>query len=414
MNSKSVARRRFLIGGGAALATLAAGRGSPNNQSFPTEEGHRRQRELLAYGQRSRFVKTERKVQYIYGTDKLHQGMDALTPLAQMTGIITPASLHYTSNHGNVPPDIDPAAHGLMIYGMVNRPLVLTMQDLMRLPSVSGIYFIECNANVPNRRGRTVQDTHGKIACSEWTGVPLSVLLREAGVKAGATWVLAEGAEPTKHFKSVPIAKAMEDVLVAYGQNGEPVRPHNGYPLRLVVPGFEGIYQVKWLRRIRLVDRPFLSFWEQSRFIAKNPKTRHFIYELGPKSVITFPSGEQQLPGHGSYTIRGYAWTGYGAVRRVEISIDGGRTWNDARLLEPVLRHAMTRFEYPWTWKGGEAELQSRCTDEAGNVQPSAAEFAKFWNYDLDKMHPDSTQVGHVNFIQPWRVANDGSVHNAL
>jgi sulfane dehydrogenase subunit SoxC len=301
-----------------------------------------------------------------------------------------------------------------MVYGMVDRPLVFTMQDLMQLPSVSGVYFIECNANVPNRRGKTVQDTHGKIACSEWTGVPLSVLLKEAGVRAGAGWILAEGAEPTKHAKSVPMAKAMADVLVAYGQNGEPVRPHNGYPLRLVVPGFEGIYQVKWVRRIRVVDRPFLSFWEQSRFIAKNPNTRHFIFELGPKSVITCPSGGQQLPGRGSLMIRGYAWTGYGAVRRVEVSTDGGKTWNDARLLQPLLRHALTRFELPWTWKGGEAELQSRCTDEAGNVQPTAAAFAKFWSYDLDRMQPDSTQLGHVNIIQPWRVANDGSVQNAL
>ena len=321
-------------------------------------------------------------------------GLDARTPLGELTGTITPSALHYVSSHGNDPPDIDPREHRLMIYGMVDRPLVLTMDELMRFPAVSRVHYIECIANAPRAEQKTLEQMHGMTACSEWTGVPLSLLLKEVGVRSGASWILSEGAEATKLGASMPMGKAMDDVLVAYGQNGEALRPHNGFPLRLVVPGFQGKYHVKWLRRIRVVDRPYITYWEKHSY-AKRPAAQRtgpntmanshvagegsYFMEQGPKSVIIFPSGEQRLPSRGYYTINGLAWSGCGAVRRVEISTNGGRTWSDTQLQEPLLRVALTCFTFPWTWNGGEAVLLSRCTDEKGQVQPSSAEFASFW-----------------------------------
>jgi len=291
---------------------------------------------------------------------------------------------------------------------MVERPLIFTMEELKRLPSITRIHYIECRANSP-RAGeeRTLQQNHGWISCSEWTGVPLSLLLKEAGVKPGATWVLGESAEPTKGAKSIPLGKAMLDVLIAYGQNGEPVRPHNGYPLRLVAPGFEGNFQVKWLEAINVVDRPYATYWEHTSFVkgAGGSMPLGNYWEQGPKSVITSPAGGQRLSSHGYYQIVGFAWSGNGAVRRVEVSIDGGRTWSDAQIQDPALPMALTRFQLPWRWNGAEAVLQSRCTDDRGQVQPTKANHTAFWG---DWGPP------HGNPIQPWRVTRDGQVFNAL
>jgi sulfane dehydrogenase subunit SoxC len=422
MASKGSSRRRFLTDG-AALAGLAVGMRSAGNQTLTAQSGRPETarpavvpagvvapgaRDIMPYGDRSRFVTAGRTRHTMIGNMDMHRdpnGFDASTPIDQMVGILTPPPLHYVSSHGNAPPDIDPKHHRLVISGMVDRPLEFTMEDLMRLPYVSRIHYIECIANSPGPTERTLEQLHGMIGCSEWTGVPLSLLLKEAGVKSGATWILAEGAEPTRHGNSIPMGKAMLDVIVAYGQNGEPVRPQQGFPLRLVVPGCEGKYHVKWLKRIEVVDRAYITYWEQSHFMnAGRVKERYFI-EQGPKSVITFPAGEQRLPGPGFYNISGLAWSGGGAVRRVEVSTDGGRTWNDAQLHEPIRRMALTRFQSPWTWKGGEAVLQSRCTDEAGQVQPTAAEHDKFWG---------GARRPHGNPIQPWRVTNEGLVLNAL
>ena len=216
-----------------------------------------------------------------------------------------------------------------------------------------------------------------------------------SGLLAGGNWIIGESDEVTRSSRSAPLAKMMLDALVAYGQNGEQIRPQQGYPLRLVIPGFEGKYHVKWLKRIKVVDRPYITYWEHGTFM-KNANTKgQYFMEQGPKSVITFPAGGQKLTGRGYYTITGFAWSGSGAVRRVEVSTDGGRTWNDAQLQEPVLRLALARFQLPWTWNGG----------EAGQVQPTLADHAKFW-----------APMGgpHGNMIQPWRVTNDGQVLNAL
>ena len=410
MDSKRAARRKFLLGS-TGLLGLAVGARPTSGQTFLNRSttSDVLARERMAYGRRSRFVNTARLTKNNKVNMELHgdpNGFDAYTPLGEQMGIITPAPLHFISSHGDAPPDIDPAQHRLMIHGMVERPLVFTMEELKRLPSVSRIHFIECLENRPRAgEGFTVAENHGLVSCSEWTGVPLSLLLNEAGVKAGASWVVGESV--SKKARSFPLGKAMlEDTLVAYGQNGEPIQPHNGYPLRLVIPGFEGKFQVKWLRAVKVTDQPYVTYWEHSSFVKRSDRTPLGQYwELGPKSVITFPAGGQRLPGHGYYPIVGLAWTGAGTVRRVEISTDGGTTWNDAEIEEPALRMAMTRFRYPWTWNGEEAVLQSRCIDERGDIQPSAAELSTFWG---DYSGP------HGNQIQPWRVTNVGQVLNAL
>jgi sulfane dehydrogenase subunit SoxC len=233
----------------------------------------------------------------------------------------------------------------------------------------------------------------------------LALLLREAGVQPGATWILAEGADASGNERSLPLAKAMDDVLIAYGQNGEAPRPENGYPLRLIVPGWEGNVNVKWLRRLTVVDQPYMTRMESTGHAALMPdgKARQFGFVMEAKSVITFPSGGQRLPGPGFYEIAGLAWSGRGLVRRVEVSADGGKTWRDARLQEPVLPLAHTRFRLAWPWDGREAVLQSRCTDETGYVQPTLAELVRVRGLNSEYFN---------NAIQSWKVAADGSVHN--
>jgi len=332
-------------------------------------------------------------------------------PLQDSVGVITPSSLHYVATtRGSFMPDIDPSTHTLLIHGLVDRPLTFTMEDLKRLPSVTRLHFIECAGNRHNARHKTVQETHGMTSCAEWTGVLLSVLLKECGVKGSASWFVAEGAEEVKGASSMPIAKAMDDVLVCYGMNGEPVRPQQGFPLRLLVPGFEGIFSTKYLRRIKLVDRYYLNYNDFGH-LDKDPKVAALDYQIGPKSVITFPSGGQQLPSRGFYEISGLAWSGGGAIRSVEVSTDGGKRWHRAEIKGTPQRMAHTRFGYQWNWDGNETEIMSRCTDEIGQVQPTREQVAKYWNVPLDRNY---RVPGLDNSVQPWRIARDGSVHNGL
>ena len=426
MNPKNSDRRRFLKRG-AALAGLAVG-ASASALPLAGKPSPERVDDLHLYGERSRFVDAVRIGSINNPERRLKDEPVAFglkTPLQDQIGMITPASLHFIVSHGFEPPDIDPQEHRLLIHGMVDRPLMFTVDDLKRLPSVSRFHFIECHGNsttagpggpariAPNA---TAQDTHGFTSCSQWTGVPLSLLLKEAGVQKGASWIMAEGADASKHSKSFPLAKGMDDAIVAYGQNGEPVRPEQGFPLRLVVPGWQGINNVKWLRRIDLVDEPYMAMMETSRYpsLKLDGKSRWFEFELGPKSVITRPSGGHHLPVRGYYEISGLAWSGGGAIRRVEVSTDGGRNWKDAQLHDPVARKAHTRFSIPWNWDGEEAVLHSRCTDDQGTVQPTMAEVAKLWGTDVDFFRKTSLIVGDFNAIQPWKVNRDGSVQNAL
>jgi len=426
MNPKNSDRRRFLKNG-AALAGLAVG-ASASALPLAAEPALEKVDELHLHGERSHFVESVRTGSINNPERRLKDEPVAFglrSPLQDQIGMITPASLHFIVSHGFEPPDIDPREHRLLIHGMVDRPLIFTVDELKRLPSVSRFHFIECHGNsttagpggpariAPNA---TAQDTHGFTSCSQWTGVPLSLLLKEAGVQKSASWIMAEGADASKHSKSFPLAKGMDDAIVAYGQNGEPVRPEQGFPLRLVVPGWQGINNVKWLRRIDLVDEPYMAMMETSRYpsLKLDGKSRWFEFELGPKSVITRPSGGHHLPVRGYYEISGLAWSGGGAIRRVEVSTDGGRNWKDAQLHDPVARKAHTRFSIPWNWDGEEAVLHSRCTDDQGTVQPTMAEVAKLWGTDVDFFRKTSLIVGDFNAIQPWKVNRDGSVQNAL
>jgi sulfane dehydrogenase subunit SoxC len=397
-------RRKFLERGMAFGATLAGAAAAHAQSPAPADPSKVLGNPRRPYGARSRFETSTRKV-FRGKTDEVGPTM---TPLQDLHGIITPSSLHFEVQRGGVP-DIDPRGHRLLIHGMVDRPVILTVEEIKRLPSVSRVHFLECSGNTSSEWAgptlKTVQGTHGLTSCTEWTGVLLSLLLRETEVQQGATWILAEGADATGNERSIPIAKALDDILVAYGQNGEALRPENGYPLRLVVPGWEGNVNVKWLRRLTVSDRPYMTRMESvdHTLLMPDGKARQFAFVAEAKSVITFPSGGQRLPGRGVYEITGLAWSGRGAVRRVEVSTDGGRSWRDASLQEPVLRLAHTRFRFPWRWDGREAVLQSRCTDETGYVQPTLAA--------LVKVRGLNSRL-HLNAIQSWKVAVDGVVHN--
>jgi sulfane dehydrogenase subunit SoxC len=435
MDSKKSPRRRFLKGA-SALAGLAvgakqsaSGQAPGSGASDPRAASDARSKDSLhAHGERSRFVKSSRIGSLGLWPPALGPMRDYgfRSPLQDSVGSITPGALHFVLSHGYDPPDIDPAEHRLLIHGMVDRPLIFTMDDLRRLPSVSRLHFLECHGNTatsgPNRAIRmsenaTVQDTHGLTSCSEWSGVLLSTLLKEAGVQKGATWILAEGADAIKHSKSISLDKAMDDALVAYGQNGEPIRPEQGFPLRLLVPGWQGISNVKWLRRIKLVDLPYMAKMESTAYpsLRLDGTSRWFESEHGPKSVITRPSGGQKLPGSGFYEITGLAWSGGGTVKRVEVSTDGGRSWKDAQIQEPAARKAHTRFRMDWNWDGSEAVLQSRCTDDRKQVQPTIQELAKVWKVDMDYFKLAGTlDMGNFNAIHSWKVNRDGSVRNVV
>jgi sulfane dehydrogenase subunit SoxC len=409
-------RRRFLQSGAALGAALVAGAGLPlagRAQPAPDDPSKVLGGPLRPYGERSRFQESVRESVSPGGLNTIG---GSFTPLDETLGIITPSALHYVVQRGGTP-DIDPRKHRLLIHGLVDRPVILTMEELRRLPSTSRILFLECQGNsmaewhplptgadLPWRR-KSVRGTHGLTSCSEWTGVPLALLLREAGLQRGAAWILAEGADATGNERSIPLAKAMDDVLVAYGQNGEAMRPENGYPLRLIVPGWTGNINVKWLRRLTVADQPYLTRMDGvgQPTLMPDGKARQLQFVLEAKSVITFPAGDQRLPGPGRYEITGLAWSGRGLVQRVEVSTDGGTTWRDARLQEPVLPRAHTRFRLDWPWDGREAVLQSRCTDETGYVQPTLAALVKVRGLN---------SIYFNNAIQSWQVATDGRVHN--
>ncbi len=306
-------------------------------------------------------------------------GTSSLAPLQSLNGIITPSGLHYERHHNGIP-TIDPAKHRLIIHGMVDRPMKYSVEDLKKFPSMSRIMFLECSGNsggtARSASPKTAQAAHGLTSTSEWTGVKLSTLLEQVGLKDGAAWVLAEGSDGALLTRSVPLEKCMSDAFISYAQNGEATRPENGYPMRLMLPGFEGNINVKWLRRLEVSDKPFMTREETSKYtdlITLTGKARQFSLVMEAKSVITFPSGDMKLPGAGFYEITGIAWTGRGAIQRVEISTDGGKSWGLASLQEPVLPLAHTRFRYPWQWDGSDAVLQSRAVDETGYVQPTKA-----------------------------------------
>ena len=415
MGSKRLDRRGFLKGGAALTGGYTLGAVAPafgQTQTPASPPMIKEKTDQIAYGARSKHVTS---VRIPHGgrpsPDNFGLTFHVASPLQDSVGVITPSSLHYyATTRGSFLPDIDPREHTLMIHGLVDRPLTFSMADLKRFPSVTRLHFIECAGNRSTPRAKTVQESHGMTSCAEWTGVLLSTLLKEAGVKGSASWFVAEGKEEVKGASSMPLAKAMDDVLVAYGMNGEAVRPQNGFPLRLMVPGFEGIFHTKWLQRIKLVDRYYMNYSDFGHL--RDDKVDAALgYQWGPKSVITFPSGSQQLPGRGFYEISGLAWSGGGAIRRVEISTDNGKSWKNAEFKGTPQRMAHTRFGLPWNWDGTETVIMSRCTDELGQVQPTRAQAAKHFNKPAD---PAYSPPGLDNTIQPWRVASDGSVTNGF
>jgi sulfane dehydrogenase subunit SoxC len=330
------------------------------------------------------------------------------TPLDALDGIITPADLHYERHHGGVP-TIDPSRHTLTVHGLVDRPTVFSLADLQRFPSMSRIMFLECSGNTSWAEGpetATAQSLHGLTSTSDWFGVPVKTVLNEVGLKSGASWALAEGSDAAVMTRSVPLDKLLDDAMIAWGQNGEALRPEQGYPMRLLLPGWEGNINIKWLRRLELGDQAFMTREETSKYTDPMPDgtERQFTFAMEAKSTITWPTPAiGTLPGRGALEIKGIAWSGRGKITRVEVSTDGGRTWGDARLDEPVLAIAHTRFRFPWTWTGQDAVLQSRAYDESGYVQPSRAQL-------VDARGIRS--IYHYNGIQSWKIAAEGQVTN--
>ena len=344
------------------------------------------------------------------GLTQTTQASVSFAPLQSLFGIVTPSGLHFERHHQGWW-DIDPSKHRFMINGMVKTPKVFTMDEIMRLSAVSRFHFMECGANTAVDWGNvavpTCQYTHGMISCSEFTGVPLITLLEMAGADLkNGKFVLAEGADGSSMTRTIPMSLIKSgEVLVAYGQNGEMLRPENGYPLRLVVPGIQGVSWVKYLRRIEVGDKPYATKDEAIHYLDMMPDgmLRQYSGLQECKSVVTTPSGGQVLLDQGFYNITGLAWSGKGKVKRVDVSVDGGRNWRQARLETPVLSKALTRFNLDWVWDGKPAIIQSRATDETGFVQPT---------YQQLRAARGTRSIYHNNAIQSWLVQESGEVKN--
>jgi sulfane dehydrogenase subunit SoxC len=413
----STSRRRFLARGAAAgasatagLALSAAARAEAVSAELPPNVPSWMQRQGAGFLNPAYGLPSAHEAHVVR---KLPAAPSAFptatrTPLQNLFGSVTPNGLFFERHHAGVPA-IEPEQHRLMVHGLVNRPLLLSMKDLMRFPSVSRVHFIECSGNSATEwkgpgKG-TVQDLHGLISSAEWTGVLLSTVLAEVGLQPSAAWVLAEGADAAGMTRSVPLAKAMDDAILVYGQNGEMLRPEQGYPLRLLLPGYEGNMNIKWLRRLKLGDAPFQTREETSKYTDLMPdgSARQFTFEMDAKSIITSPSAGMRLTDKGFHEITGLAWSGRGRITRVDISTDGGRRWREAALDGPTLNRAVTRFRFPWDWQAEPATLQSRAVDETGYVQPSRSELIAARGLN---------SYYHYNGIQSWRIDLDGSVSN--
>ena len=400
MTHNRPSRRQLLQMGAAAGGSLLAGQKALALETDPRKLGE----PLGPYGERSPFEKAVRWRR----ESKTPETGSSFTPLHDSVGILTPSALHYERHHAGIP-TIDPAAHRLVIHGLVDRPLSLSMAEIRRLPSVTRILALECGGNSGSEwaatTGPDVQRSYGLLSGSEWTGVPLSLLLTEAGVQPRASWVIAEGADACRMMRSIPLAKALENSVLAYGQNGEAMRPAQGYPLRLINPGWEGNTNVKWLHSLKLTDQPYMARDETSKYSDLMPdgKARIFTYAMEAKSVITFPSGGQTLPTRGLFELTGLAWSGRGRIERVEVTTDGGRTWVQAALQEPRLPIALTRFRLAWRFDGQDTLIASRAIDETKYVQPSRAAL-------IAARGTNSTY--HYNGIKVWHVRADGTVTN--
>jgi len=405
-------RRKFLTVASAGVAgTVVTGRAVADTLADvpPREVGA----DLSGHGERSKFVHLAMLPEAGPGKRNVDpsDAINSKAPLGKLVGTITPTDLHYERSHsGN--PDLDPAKHRLLVHGMTRKQLVFTVDDLMRMPSITRTVFIECTGNGwenwkkadPNL---TVQNMYGLVSTNEWTGVPLRFLIDLVGKDRRSTWMLAEGADAAGVDRSIPLTEEiMDEAFIAYGQNGEPLRPAHGFPIRLITPGLEGNLNIKWLRRLKFGDQPWMTRWETDRYtqLLANGKAMQFQLRMETNSVITSPSGMMEIrPGY--QRITGLAWSGHGKISKVEISTDEGRTWKQAHLNHPVLPKAQTRFQMDWVWDGKPTKIISRSTDEKGNVQPDRKSF-------IAKMGTNA--LNHYHAQQTWSIDGDGRVRNAL
>ena len=404
--------RRKLIAASASLAgSIVASRAAAESLADvpPREVGA----DLGGHSERSKYVKIARIPEAGPGQRNVDPGdaINSKSPLDKLFGSITPSDLHYERSHSGAP-DIDPAKHRLLVHGMVRKPLVFSVEDLKAMPSISRVVFIECTGNGwenwksadPNL---TVQNTHGLVSTNEWTGVPLKFLIDLVGKDRDSNWMLAEGGDAAGVDRSIPLTdEILEEAFVAYGQNGEPIRPAHGFPMRLIMPGLEGNLNIKWLRRLKFGDRPWMTRWETARYtqLRANGKATQFQLRMDANSVITSPSGMMVIkPGY--QRITGLAWSGHGKIVKVEISTDGARSWKEAQLNLPVLPKAQTRFQMDWAWDGKPTRIVSRSTDDKGNVQPDRNSFIAV---------AGTNALFHYNAQQTWSLDEAGRVRNVL
>ena len=396
-------RRSLLITGAASAGALAsgAGRAATGSPDWMKEPGA----PLSGYGSPAPSVASIQRI--ITKTTAFDGSGSSRTPLHRLEGTITPSGLHFERHHNGIPA-IDPTRHELLVHGLVRQPLIFRYEHLLRYPMETRIAFIECSGNSGSLGADkpsqvSAGQLNGLVSCTEWTGVRLALLLDEAGLLANADWVQAEGADAAAMTRSIPRSICLDDAMIALFQNGEPLRPEQGFPMRLLLPGIEGNASIKWLRRLKAMAEPAFSREETSRYsdLLADGRAELFSLRMGVKSIIVRPSFGLDLKGPGLQEISGLAWSGKGRVRRVEVSADNGTSWGEAVLTEPVLPKALTRFRIPWRWNGAPAVLTCRATDEYGSEQPSRSTW-------LAKYGPG--QGYHNNSIQAWSVASDGIV----
>ena len=405
-----ISRRHLLRFGasGAGLALSAGALGADQGLSFQIPTWSRQPGPgATAYGTRSPFADNLQRLA-AQPNPTYPGGGSSRSPLQDLQGTITPNSLHFERHHAGVP-NIDPSQHMLVINGLVRQPLAFRYEDLLKYQMVSRIHFLECSGNsgalLRGEIGGSAQSLHGLVSCAEWTGVPLSTLLDEAGVLPEAAWVAAVGADAASMGRSIPLTKALDDVMVALYQNGEAVRPSQGYPMRLFCPGWEGNVSVKWLTQIKVTQEPAQFRDETSKYTdtLQDRSSYQFTFPMGTKSLITSPSGQMTLNQPGIYQVTGIAWSGRGSIRQVEVSADGGKTWAEAAIQGHQLDRALTRFTIPWEWDGGDAILQSRATDSRGNLQPTRDEVIA---------SRGTLSFYHNPCIQSWQVDQTGEISN--
>jgi sulfane dehydrogenase subunit SoxC len=412
-SGKGLDRRRFLGAAGAALSAMPAMAGEglkPDPKITEVQDWQRYLGDAVAkrpYGMPSKFEKhvIRRDVSWLTASP---ESSVSFTPLHALDGIITPSGLCFERHHSGIA-EIDPADHRLMINGLVEKPLVFTMEDIRRMPRVNRIHFLECAANSGMEwRGAQLngcQFTHGMIHNLAYTGVALKTVLDEAGLKPNAKWLMLEGGDASGMNRSLPIEKALDDVILAFAMNGEALRPEQGYPLRAVIPGWEGNMWVKWLRRIEVGDMPWQTREETSKYtdLLADGRSRRHTFVMDAKSVVTTPSPQAPLRHKGRNVLGGFAWSGRGTVKRVDVSMDGGRNWRTARIDGPVLDKSLVRFYVDFDWNGEELMIQSRAMDSTGYVQPTKDELRKVRGVN---------SIYHNNGIQTWLVRANGETEN--